>query len=303
MITDDRREERRHGIGGSDIGTILGVNDYETKRDLAMRKLGLLPEKEETAPMKRGTRLEPLVAELFTEQTSIEVREEHEMIVHPNYSWMIGNIDRFTMPDLAVLEIKCPGLAVFSKIRREGLPQSWIAQLQWYLAILGGANGIYAVFNSELWKLEHYSVTADPELQALMIGEAEKFWTDLQKGIIPDDESPVIDMPPVGDNKVLKLNTPEFHHLVEELQEAKEIKEEAEALYNAAQDEIKNIMGEYAIVESGGFRAYHTFQNGRITVDGKKLSKEFPEAYAKCKKQGTPFKSFRPYWIGEKNER
>lgn len=295
-LTPEILKERKRGIGGSDIGAILGVNPYKSSRDLALEKLGLLPEPEMNSAMERGTRLESLVADLFTEKTGIEVREEKQMIVHPDHDWMLGNVDRLTVPDQAILEIKCPGMAVFSRVRREGLPMAWRAQLEWYLALSGSNTGFFAVFNSELWRLEHFQVEADPEFQSLIMSAAEKFWTDLQNGILPEDESPVIDLPAVDKSSLLRIDTPEWHKAVQELREAKEIKDEAETLYEAAKTDIQRQMNGAYCAESVGFRAYMIQSEGRKTIDAKKLEKQFPEAYKACLKNGKPSTSFRPFF-------
>lgn len=60
MTFPDRYHKDGHFvIGGSDLGTILGVNPYETPTQLWERMRGLVPAKEETDAMKLGQVLEP----------------------------------------------------------------------------------------------------------------------------------------------------------------------------------------------------------------------------------------------------
>jgi len=291
-------------LGGSDIGSVLGVNPYKSKRKLALQKLGLEPEDEENAAMQRGSALEPIVATLFQEKTGIKVVVENKVLVHPDHPWMLGNVDRWTnpgSPETGILEIKCPGMAMFSKIRREGLPPHMITQLQWYMGLTGTKNGFFAIFNSELWKLEHFEVQSDPELIELMTAEAEKFWTDLQNGIVPEENSgPVIDLlPTVQTGELIKIESEEWNLAVREYREAEEILSEAQELKDGAKGELIKLMGESLIAEGGGVRIYNKFQNGRISIDSKRLKKALPEVHAKYAKTGAPFQTFRMFNLRE----
>jgi len=152
----DRKEwlkERHKGLGGSDSPVVLGVNPWKKPVDLWAEKRGLIEDDQEPSPaMRRGTALEPIVADMYTQAAGVTTAVEPEILVHPEHPWMLANIDRhiLTPPDNpGVLEIKCPGISRFGKIQRGGLPDYYQVQLQHYLAVTGRKWGAFAVFNAE----------------------------------------------------------------------------------------------------------------------------------------------------------
>ena len=66
--------ERRKGIGGSDIATLLGVNPYQSEYELWLDKSGRAGPDEQTGAMQRGVWLEPRLAAIFSERTGLAVR-------------------------------------------------------------------------------------------------------------------------------------------------------------------------------------------------------------------------------------
>ena len=61
---DEWLKLRQRGIGSSEVGSILGVNPYETPYMYWCRKLGLVERPAENAAMKLGHLLEGAVATL-----------------------------------------------------------------------------------------------------------------------------------------------------------------------------------------------------------------------------------------------
>ncbi len=71
---DDWLEYRRKGIGGSDVAAIFGVSPWKTGRELYYEKIGREPVIEDESnwvALEYGTRLEDLVAKIFTYKTGI----------------------------------------------------------------------------------------------------------------------------------------------------------------------------------------------------------------------------------------
>lgn len=67
---------RRQGIGGSDVAAILGISPFRTARDLYDDKLNIASAVDDTGnwvALEMGHLLEPLVAQIFTKKTGLEV--------------------------------------------------------------------------------------------------------------------------------------------------------------------------------------------------------------------------------------
>jgi putative phage-type endonuclease len=304
-LTDEQHEERSQGLGGSDSPVVLGVSPYKSRYELALEKLRLMPESQvETAPMRRGKVMEPLVAEIYAETTGRIVTVEPMSLVHPKHDFIRGNIDRWVYPDDdrrgGVLEIKCPGLAVFGKCKREGLSEAWQVQLQHYLALTGAEWGSFAVHNGELWELLWFDVKRDDELIDMILTEDTKFWEMIQAGEMPEDTMPALDLPPVGKSDLIKIDSAEWTRAVAALREAKEITKAAEALETEAKEEIKKLMPG-PVVEGSGLRAYLSEQAGRITYDVNRVFHDYPEIPKnKYAKRGKPFTSMKTYFLKER---
>ena len=65
---------RRKGVGGSDAGSICGLNPYSTAIAVFQDKVQQLPEKEDNESMRQGRDLEEYVARRFMEETGKKVR-------------------------------------------------------------------------------------------------------------------------------------------------------------------------------------------------------------------------------------
>jgi len=91
---------RKHGIGSSDAAAAVGLNPYQSALELWLIKTGRdagLPKPDfddETSPMYWATLLEPIVAAHYVRRTGCKVRRVNAVLQHPEYPWMLANIDR-----------------------------------------------------------------------------------------------------------------------------------------------------------------------------------------------------------------
>ena len=103
---------RRQGIGGSDVAAILGISPFRTARDLYDDKLNIASAVDDTGnwvALEMGHLLEPLVAQIFTKKTGLEVFQIKKMFQHPQYPFMLADVTTCTfcqMGEIALLEIK-----------------------------------------------------------------------------------------------------------------------------------------------------------------------------------------------------
>ena len=133
---------RTKGIGGSDAGTVLGANPYKTKRELYYEKRGIQPVKakdEDTLPLRWGKALEQTVAEEFSIQTGLRVYEVKQMFQHPQYPFMLANVDRFIdLPDGTVGILECKTSNPNSKFKWDdgGVPFHYECQVRHYMSVM-----------------------------------------------------------------------------------------------------------------------------------------------------------------------
>ena len=102
-----KRHDRRTAIGGSDAGAVLGLNPWRTPMDVWMEKTGRKTTNVSNKYTRLGHAMEPVVADLYAEQTGYIVIDPHRTIVHPTRP-IAGTPDRIvTTPDGdRILEIK-----------------------------------------------------------------------------------------------------------------------------------------------------------------------------------------------------
>src|SRR5690606_28440496 len=86
---------RRKGIGGSEIAAIAGLSPFETPLSVYLRKIGELPDKEETEAMYWGSVLENVIAEEYKRRhPEVRVRRVNAVLQHPEVPYFLANIDR-----------------------------------------------------------------------------------------------------------------------------------------------------------------------------------------------------------------
>ena len=100
-------KERQKGIGGSDVGAIMGVNKWKSAFEIYLDKPEEITEEKESSEAAHfGTILEDIVAKEFTLRTGKKVRKDNRHLVHKNYPFMVANIDRRIVGENAILECK-----------------------------------------------------------------------------------------------------------------------------------------------------------------------------------------------------
>jgi putative phage-type endonuclease len=292
-LTPEQLEARKRGIGGSDASAVIGCNPYRTAGEVYELKLGLREPDLPNAAMKRGVYLEPIARRLYRELTGRRIGRLPQ-VEHPSYPFMLCNVDgsihanrrRNGHEGAGVLELKCPGVWSFAKIKREGLPLNYIAQMQHNLSVTGFSWGSFALFNADLWELIHFDVVADLELQHALIIKEQQFWLQhVMKQIPPptaQDTTPELMAQlakaheDAGAGELIVRNDSEWAEAAAQFFEAEEIAETGENLKETAKDKLKKLMGQKGAVEGAGLRCYWNDQKGKRSFERKALEKSAP---------------------------
>ena len=179
---------RRQGIGGSDVAAILGISPFRTARDLYDDKLNIASAVDDTGnwvALEMGHLLEPLVAQIFTKKTGLEVFQIKKMFQHPQYPFMLADVDYFVrLPNrkIALLEIKTTNYNAkdhWWKDDEECVPIYYETQGRHYMAVMDIDEIFYCCLygnNEDEVIIRH--LYRDREYEQEMIYLEREFWHD-----------------------------------------------------------------------------------------------------------------------------
>ena len=196
LTEEEWLEYRRHGIGGSDAAAVFGVSPFATARDLYYDKLKIATHEdpEDNWVQKRiGHLLEDLVAEIFHVKTGYQVYQIKKMFQHPEYPFMLADIDYFvTLPngETAILEIKTTNHNAIEHWWKEGVeavPVHYEIQGRHYMAVMNLNHVFYCCLygNSEQETIIRH-IERDLDYEKELIAIESDFWNGhVQKRIPP----------------------------------------------------------------------------------------------------------------------
>lgn len=293
-------ELRKKGIGGSDAAAIVGLDRYRSPFDVYADKLGLKQEQPDNEAMRQGRDLEEYVASRFCEYTGKKVRRRNAMLQHPEYPFMLADIDRWIVGENAGLECKTTSVLNKAKFSQGEFPPRYYVQCMHYMAVTGAERWYLAVL--VLNKSFHvFTIERDEnEIQALFQAE-KQFW----------EEHVLKQIPPVPDGsestaEIIKQLFPEARESAEtalfgyedKIQQYLELDakvKEFESERDKLKQEIQLAMADAEIGRAQGYIVEWKNQV-RQSLDTKKLKLEHVEIYEKYLK---PAQTVRRFMIKE----
>lgn len=178
-------ENRRKGLGGSDIGTLLGLNKYGTSLDVYLSKVQ--PQTEDRGlnlPAEIGHILEPVVARMFAKQNDLKLDDRtgfkygvmKNAVAVPEketVTWVNNPICRASLDFMydrdgtsGVLECKTTRLQITETM------DSHYCQALWYAGIMGvdefTVSYLHIPMNFNYRYLYEYSMTRNPNYDSLV---------------------------------------------------------------------------------------------------------------------------------------
>jgi len=323
-------ERRRSGIGGSDIGAIVGVDPFRTPMDVFLEKTGRA--EEETSPvMERGTRLEPIVLELYTERTGHKLKKA-KFRRHREHSFLIANPDALIRGTrerpVGILEGKTLSAGQFRKVVDHGLFAHHQLQMQNYMLVCDLSWAAIAILSPDQWQFTVNLVEANPGVQKTIVEVCEVFWFQYVQTDTPppsDRTEWKIDLPEVT-GRVINRSDEDFLDAVTRAISARDMLKEAKELDGVAKSKLKEVCGLPGIYEGDNTRVYFRQNPGKSSLDEKllaaaglldpvKLQTELVDVFSlnihaleqigrNCRtnlkdytKQGEPFESVRLYHV------
>jgi putative phage-type endonuclease len=178
-------QQRRAGIGGSDVAAMLGLSKWKSAYQLYLDKRGELPEQEDNESMYWGRELEPVVLKRYELETGNTVQVGEGILKHPDHAFMLANLDGRVNGSL-ILEIKTARTADgWGEVNTGEIPIAYSLQCQWYLMVTDSTTADVAVLIGGS-DFRMYQVDEDLDLQDMLKGAAIEFWERVQDGNPPD---------------------------------------------------------------------------------------------------------------------
>lgn len=278
---------RENGIGSSEVGTILGVNPWETPYQLWRRKKGIDPPKEETFAMKAGHLLEDAVSKFWQDATGrkiiqassgdwLAIDEQRKYLrVSPDRTYWLS--ESRARGNKGILECK----TTQKTIDAEEVPLSWFAQLQYQLGVMGYEKGSLAWLCSAR-TFGYKDFVFVPSFYEQMVEKIDAFWKDC---ILGNKEPEAMDASDIQ-IKYLRSSTDKKVEVGSKYEDVcarikdlaaqiKELKKEQDEL----EETIKLAMADAELLTSGG-RVLATWRSSKDSVkfDDKAFLREHPEA-------------------------
>ena len=282
---------RKCGIGGSDVAAILGISKWNSAISLWLDKTNQTNEPvEENEAMQWGTIMEPIIRNHFAEVTGKTVVEVKAMLQHPEYPFMLADVDGLTEDDAgnpAILEIKTA--SEYKRAEWENdIPSYYQTQVQHYLCVTGVQKAYVAVLiGGNSFKV--YEVDADAEIQSMLIAVEKDFWNKVQNMIRPemdgsDAAKNLLDSLYHGGISEEIVMPDEAIEYVDAYIEACAEEDNAKAKKQEASNHIKEIMGDYDKATCLGHSiSWKPVSSERL--DSKALKEAEPEIYEKYVKK------------------
>jgi putative phage-type endonuclease len=288
-------EWRRKGLGGSDIGAICGLNKWKSPVGVYLEKTGELKDEGQSESAYWGNVLEDVVAKEFEIRTGKKVKRKNAILQHPEYPWMIANVDRVIVGEKAILECKTTSTYNNEDWQDDKVPESYILQVQHYLAVSGLKKAYIACLvggNRFICK----EIERDEELIDHLIGIEKDFWK-----LVEDRTPPTMDGSEASSELLSRLYPKsiegaeillpsEARYLSIKREELIAQEKDIEGQINEIENKLKQMLETNESGLCDGYKISWKSQS-RSGVDSKKLKAEQPEIYKQYVKE-TSFRKF-----------
>ena len=305
-------EERKKSLGGSDVGAVLGMNEYSSPYTIWAEKTGKLPQFEGNEWTRLGNDLEGYVAQRFCEASGLKVINDTATWRNRKYPHLHANFDRRVVGMKAGVECKLTSEFNAKKYKNGEFPDRFYAQCveylcvtefeRWYLAVLIYGKGIRIYQMTRIpndvvpeW-CEASVYVEDGEIEALAKATGD-FWNNY----ILTNTPPMVDgtdstsetirtiYPESNGDKVSLMafedDLKQYMHLSSLADDYKKLKDECA-------NRIKVYMGEASKGESNGYSVTWSSYMRR-TFDHKRFQEEHPDLDLSDYYKETPTRTFK----------
>ncbi len=287
---------RAKSLGGSDIGALLGFSKYRSAVDVWMEKTGKDIAIRDSLPLRFGQFAEEFVASEYALATGLSLANHDAAVIHPEYQFMHGHIDRFALNgDLPligsdgkitasrILECKTANPFAQSEWGEAGsdqVPLSYLVQCVWYMMLTNiNRTDLAVLFGNTDFRI--YEITRDLELEQMVMERAIGFWENHVLKDIPPPASSESDYKTLFGKSTVSKSVEAPAQTCELIKKLKSLNEQVEQ-YEAEISQIKqSIMGQMQDAEiltfNGQTLATWKAPKPSLRLDAKRLTEEHPD--------------------------
>jgi len=242
--------ERSNGVGGSEVGTILGLNPYESAYALWAKKTGKIQsEVKENWAIRFGKAFEEPILKLWME-------EHPEWDVYTTGTYADGDCSiRHANPDALAIHKETKELMILEvKTARstwESVPQAYMAQVMHYMGVLKIQRGMIVAVAGMTWN--EYEVSWNQEAIDLQNEMIDAFWHSITEDIKPAwDGSEATYNAVRAENPEIEAREVELGQLGISLLQAQEKADRAYSELLKTKSQVMDLMGtaKYGLVET-----------------------------------------------------
>lgn len=284
--------QRQKGIGGSDAAAIAGLNPWKSPISVYLDKIGESEPIEDNERMRIGRDLEDYVAKRFSEATGLKIRRKNAILQHPEYEFMIANIDRDIVGKDEGLECKVTNSYAKKEWEAE-IPPHYEIQCHHYMMVTGyKAWWIAVLIGNE--KFIYKRIERDEDIITSLKQIEYDFWHNHvipKKMPAPDGSGAAAEIikemyPTSKPESIIELSSKKFESKLQRLDEIKELMSKLDEEKKKIEQEIQVEMGENELALIGDRQIiWKTVNSNRF--DSKRFAKDHPELYKKYIKQSS----------------
>lgn len=294
LMKRHRDADGRCLLGASDAPALMNASQFTSRADLFVNKKTTPQITESNAAMHFGNIVEPVLVEELGRRLNLQMITPKLMFQRDRF---IVSLDAMNYAsDNVIGEVKTTRryrIQTLDDVPKEYLWQCWA---QMYVT---DAQVFLIVLDRDM-NVTHHEIPRNEEAMELLASEAEKFCTavdladeKLLSSLVDDmtaDQIAALYRPQPIEREL----TSEQVEWIRELEDARDLKKQAEQLEKAAKDQIARFMLDAEIATYNGTKVLSwKEQSGRESLDVARLRAEHPDLCASFMKQGEPIRVMR----------
>lgn len=277
-------------IGCSSVADILGAG-YSTPNELWMRMTHRAPATEHKRIFDRGHAMEPMGSRMIQQDYGRVLVAEQVQYRDPERPWLIYhadgmfpkwsplNEDATPRDGPGVWEFKAPGSDMAAKMKRDGLSQNYICQVQGGMHVASAALGRTVSWGTagfidyDSWELVAFDMAASEKFQRSALQLIDRFHDCLVRDVPPNDitqhEAPAI---PEVSGVLVQITDGELPGLAQRLAKIMPDLSCLEKEDKAIRERMKEILAGYEMAEVPGIMKF-SYKVGKAgeKIDGEGL--------------------------------